>query len=493
MKKAKLFLIIAIVTVCSLSTSFLNASEKQTINRSQLKEYSGSYGVLSEATQLIGAYSLTYSKNNDMAYTDVLMPHASDIQLSKGAIVIFLEDIDVFCRVMVPADGSGFTCGFVERKYVDFHSGLFSDVWHYETVFDLSIDTYRALVADKPSSWAAGEVNAALESNFVPVPLQSKYTQATTRAEFCALAVKLYETVNIVIWGRRTFNDTDDVNVQKAAAIGIVSGVGGNRFAPNDLITREQAAAMLARLADTIGRPLPKMAASFSDNSRVSTWAIESVGQMQAAGIMQGVDVDIFAPEDLYTREQSIVTIMRMYNLMLNTAPPVVRETDITVPVSAFQTRKWFDYYQDYQMIWQMDENGGIKTELPEYPGVIFKCTKEKVTATEGDSVKDLIWGWPVWNVYFADLNGDGFPELCATISVGSGYIDNRVAVYDYANDRQYDLSDRSWYDYVLSMEDGQLVVSQRQRQFWGGKVIAVGRLAIINGILTPIGIDRTR
>ena len=167
---------------------------------------------------------------------------------------------------------------------------------------------------ETPSSWAQEQVNAAIAANLVPQNLQSNYTQAITRAEFCALAVALYETLRGEITGRTTFADTNDINVEKMAYIGVVSGVGNNRFDPNEPLTREQAAVMLSRLADAIGHPFPTQAATFADNDSISSWAIESVGEVQAAGIIDGVGDNRFAPEQPYTRGQSIVTVLRMFN-----------------------------------------------------------------------------------------------------------------------------------------------------------------------------------
>ena len=167
--------------------------------------------------------------------------------------------------------------------------------------------------SDQPSPWATGQVNAAIAAGLVPQSLQSRYNQSTTRAEFCALAVALYENTNGEITGRSTFSDTNDVNVQKAAFIGVVGGVGNNRFAPDDTLTREQAATMLTRLADAVGKPFPKLAPTFTDKAAISSWAFEAVGQAQAAGIMGGVDGNRFAPKDPYTREQSIATILRLF------------------------------------------------------------------------------------------------------------------------------------------------------------------------------------
>ena len=170
---------------------------------------------------------------------------------------------------------------------------------------------------DQPSSWAQEQVNAAINAGLVPESLQSKYTQTATRAEFCALAVELYETVTgSEITQRATFTDTSDVNVQKMAGIGVISGIGNNQFNPNGELTREQAATILVRLADALGKPLPEGTASFADNSSIASWALESVGRAKAGGIMDGVGSNQFSPQGAYTREQSILTAYRLYETM---------------------------------------------------------------------------------------------------------------------------------------------------------------------------------
>ena len=170
---------------------------------------------------------------------------------------------------------------------------------------------------EAPSSWAESQVNEAIAAKLVPQNLQSKYTRAITRAEFCALSVTLYETVKgTEITERNTFTDTNDANVEKMAALKVVNGVGDNRFDPDAQLTREQAATMLARLAEAIGKPLPAQAPTFKDNASVSTWAFDAVGQMQTTGIMGGMGDNTFSPATEYTREQSIATILRMYNIL---------------------------------------------------------------------------------------------------------------------------------------------------------------------------------
>ena len=170
---------------------------------------------------------------------------------------------------------------------------------------------------EKPSGWAMEQVTEALIAGIVPDALQSQYTDATTRAEFCALAVALFETVKgDAIAGRAEFVDTKDVNVEKMAALGVVNGVGGGRFDPNQPLTREQAATMLSRLAAAIGNPLPGKAPTFSDYDEVAEWARAAVGDVQAAGIMGGIGNNVFSPQADYTREQSIVTMLRLFNFL---------------------------------------------------------------------------------------------------------------------------------------------------------------------------------
>jgi len=188
--------------------------------------------------------------------------------------------------------------------------------------FSLTLGSVAIVHANSqtPSSWAVDYVIWGIMFEIVPENLQSNYTQPITRAEFSALAVALYE---FWFWdgeiaGRINFVDTNDINVQKAAYIGVVTGVGDNRFAPHENLTREQAAVMISRLAVALEYPLTQQTSDFADNSNISNWAIDAVGQMQSSQIMGGVGNNLFSPQGSYTREQSIVTIMRLLNIALD-------------------------------------------------------------------------------------------------------------------------------------------------------------------------------
>jgi len=103
---------------------------------------------------------------------------------------------------------------------------------------------------------------------------------------------------------------------KKMGYLGVVTGVGNGNFNPNGMLTREQAAVMIVRLSDAIGQPLQPSASTFADNAQISSWAVDAVGQMQATGIMGGVGDNNFAPQGDYTREQSIITILRLLEML---------------------------------------------------------------------------------------------------------------------------------------------------------------------------------
>lgn len=171
----------------------------------------------------------------------------------------------------------------------------------------------HGLAADVPSPWAREQVDRAISLGMVPTAMQTKYDEATTRAEFCDLAVRLYEAVlGEEINQRKEFGDTTDLNVQKMGGLGVVNGVGGGNFAPDRPLTREQAAVILANLAKASGWPLEEKDPRFDDNGQISTWAVVPVGQMQTSDIMRGGEHNRFNPEDSYTREQSIATMLRL-------------------------------------------------------------------------------------------------------------------------------------------------------------------------------------
>ena len=93
-----------------------------------------------------------------------------------------------------------------------------------------------------------------------------------------------------------------------AREAGVVSGYSDTRFAPGDLITREQLAAMIWRYA---GSPAdPRAALSFKDSALVSAYAGTALRWAVAEGIVSGHD-GYLEPREPATRAQASSMIMR--------------------------------------------------------------------------------------------------------------------------------------------------------------------------------------
>ena len=142
---------------------------------------------------------------------------------------------------------------------------------------------------------------------------------------------------------------------------------------------------------------------------------------------------------------------------------------------------EWFDYLETPD---EMKWDGSLEISLTEFPDVTFRWTYGEMLAVKGSKSTSLYTGMPIWNAYFCDLTGDGLPELCSTISWGSGMIDNRVTIYDYANGASYELSDRGYLDFTLRFNeaDGYLYVDKKK--YNTDELVETGRLVFKNNCI---------
>ena len=171
------------------------------------------------------------------------------------------------------------------------------------------------------SEWAVAELERAEELGLIPDCLDgADLTADITRAEFAAVAVKVYEALSgtaAIPAVNNPFTDCNDVEVLKAYNIGAVNGTSATTYDPDALLNREQAATMLTRVFKKISLvgwtlqtdgqftlPYTKPAA-FADDKDISDWAKDSVYFMAANGIINGVGNNKFAPKNVTTEEQA--------------------------------------------------------------------------------------------------------------------------------------------------------------------------------------------
>ncbi len=167
------------------------------------------------------------------------------------------------------------------------------------------------------SKWAEDSIETARKINIISGDYN--FPKAITRGEFCELAFNYIKnfpgsafSVGII---KPPFTDTDNEHIEVLNALGIVKGKSETEFAPNDFLTREEAAAILYRLIKKIypDSAATEMYFEFADSDQISDWAMSDIQVICNMGIMKGVDDNKFAPKELYTTEQAVATLVRVY------------------------------------------------------------------------------------------------------------------------------------------------------------------------------------
>lgn len=168
------------------------------------------------------------------------------------------------------------------------------------------------------SDWAKEEVNTADDIGLIPSDLEiTDYTREITRDKFCSLAAQLIKIKGFDITASvdNPFTDTDNEEIIFLYGAGIIYGKADGIFAPADSITREEAAAILCRMAEYLDlSDTENETVTYSDDDDISDWAKTSVYMARQMGIMHGTDDNEFLPQGTYTSEQSVLTMLRLYS-----------------------------------------------------------------------------------------------------------------------------------------------------------------------------------
>ena len=150
-----------------------------------------------------------------------------------------------------------------------------------------------------------GIVSGISETEFGP-------ERPITRAEFAAIMVK---GLGLALTEQKTFQDVEEEAwyfpyISTAYKFGIVSGTSPETFQPEGLITREEAAVMVARGAELCGLTMEmdedtvrNFLAGFTDYTTSSDWAMEALAFCCAQGILPSDALEI-RPQDPATRAQ---------------------------------------------------------------------------------------------------------------------------------------------------------------------------------------------
>ena len=212
-----------------------------------------------------------------------------------------------------------------------------------ESFYNSHYQAYSPLNRTTQSDWAKPWILDAMEKGLMDVQFvyesSPKYRIDTydrtpycdfraecSRLQFAQLAVNLLEVyfnknINEILADQGvsitpdTFSDTTNEDVLAAHALGIVSGNGSGAYNPSGHINRQEAAAILYRTAKVMGLASESADLSvFTDLDSISSWARDAVAFCKESGVMSGTTATTFAPQSNYTREQCVVTIVRLFD-----------------------------------------------------------------------------------------------------------------------------------------------------------------------------------
>jgi len=146
-----------------------------------------------------------------------------------------------------------------------------------------------------------------------------------TRAMFVAAVGRLYERSYGNVTGNATFSDVD-TNAYYAKYVswanenGIIKGIGGNKFAPDAEVTREQMSEIMFNFATFLGKA-PQgdwmINVTYKDKVEISDWAMDSAAYCQLTSIITGRDGGDFAPKATATRAEVSAVIERFVKEVL--------------------------------------------------------------------------------------------------------------------------------------------------------------------------------
>jgi hypothetical protein len=168
------------------------------------------------------------------------------------------------------------------------------------------------LPADLAGHWAkdsiAKLINAGIVSGYPDGSFQPDKT--VTRAEFTVMLVK---ALQLEPKADSDFKDTAAhwarESIGTAAAHGLISGYDQNSFGPDDNITREQAAVIIARATqlETKDQTL-----NFTDAQQIASWALSGVTAAVNKSYLSGYPDNSFRPQGNTTRAEAAVIIAKL-------------------------------------------------------------------------------------------------------------------------------------------------------------------------------------
>ncbi len=219
----------------------------------------------------------------------------------------YLDEISVVPRGDGEFDWNTYSAG-VSLDYIPADTGFASPMPEQEVSF-----------ADTKGHWAENTVNLLAANNLIAGMGDGTFAPQSnvTRAQFVKMAMNLLRLDTSAY--KEAYNDVKASDwfagdVQNAKDLNFISPVMtfGGIFKPNQAITREEAATILAKMAALRAAKPEGAATNFKDASSIADWAKNAVDDAVAYGLIKGYPNGNFAPANNITRAEAATMIFRI-------------------------------------------------------------------------------------------------------------------------------------------------------------------------------------
>ena len=175
-----------------------------------------------------------------------------------------------------------------------------------------------AAYTDIPTDWAKEGICFVIENGLMVGTTSTTFAPKDTLTRAMLVTVLYRMAGSPAVDAPSGFTDVADGQwysdaIAWAAANGIVNGVGGNKFAPSEPVTREQLAAIFFRYAKAEA-PEADVLSGYPDAEAISTYARDAMAWAVSTGLVTGskeADGTYLAPQGLAAREQAAAILMR--------------------------------------------------------------------------------------------------------------------------------------------------------------------------------------
>ncbi len=223
----------------------------------------------------------------------------------------------------MPASADAADLSYLETEFFDSTEGVYGGtLWNVVTTKDF------LKLPQEP--WAVNEIKVAAAKSLVPYDLTDHYDSNITREEMAVLLENAIVTAgnyaNMDAYmidngvGYTTGNFADcigrDESIDRLFKLGIISGRTDVLFEPDGAVSRQEAAAMITRVADLFMYVGTNYRLNTADSSNVAPWASFYVRWVIDKGIMSADENNRFNPDGTVSVQQAITAVSRLFDLI---------------------------------------------------------------------------------------------------------------------------------------------------------------------------------